>query len=148
MIDLLKHFDKPVAKTIKAVFQKSYAIEAELLNATDFPPLKRPLSAFTKCINDFWGYYIEDELVGVVEIHEDDSIHIQSLVVLPDHFRKGVGRQLMQHILSQYQSSLFMVETGLENIPAIALYEHFGFSIIKEWDTDHGVRKVRMELQM
>jgi len=145
MITLLKHFEKPIAKSIKAVFQKSYAIEAELLRAVDFPPLKRPLLAFTKCVNYFYGYYLEDELVGVIEIHEDDIIHIQSLVVLPDHFRKGVGRQLVQYVLDQYSANDCMVETGLENGPAIALYEHFGFYKVKEWDTDHGVRKIRME---
>ena len=146
MISLLKHFDKTIAKSIKAVFQQSYAVEAKLLHAIDFPPLKRPLAAFTKCTNDFWGYYIEDELIGVVEIHDDGTVHIQSLVVSPDHFRKGIAMQLMQYVLLQYKSKHYTVETGLKNIPAIGLYEQCGFSIIKEWDTDHGVRKVRMEL--
>ena len=38
-----------------------------------------------------------------------------------------------------------MVETGVENEPAILLYKKFGFKEVKQWDTDHGIRKIRLE---
>jgi len=148
MITLLKHFDKSIARSIRTVFQKSYAVEAQLLHAIDFPPLKRPLAAFTKCQNDFWGFYIKNELVAVVEIHDDHIVHVQSMVVHPDYFRTGIAMQLMKHIFKYYQSTCYTVETGLKNVPAISLYEKCGFIKIKEWDTDHGVRKIRMSLQV
>ncbi|MEJ2584117.1 MAG: hypothetical protein P8Z38_03455 [Robiginitalea sp.] len=37
------------------------------------------------------------------------------------------------------------METGLDNGPATALYRKFGFREILQYDTDHGVRKVRFE---
>ena len=47
MIKQLQHTNINTAKTMKAVFQVSYKVEAELLGATDFPPLKRPLEGYT-----------------------------------------------------------------------------------------------------
>ena len=44
-----------------------------------------------------------------------------------------------------YQSKVFTVETGLVNQPAIKLYKGFGFQETKQWETDHGVRKIRFE---
>jgi len=45
----------------------------------------------------------------------------------------------------QFSSKVFTVETGLENIPASKLYTSFHFKEVKQWDTDHGVRKIRFE---
>ena len=48
-------------------------------------------------------------------------------------------------MLETYETSSFSVETGVLNLPAIGLYQGFGFAETKQWDTDHGVRKVRFE---
>ena len=121
--------------------------EAEILGATDFPPLKRTLPEYTECGNDFHGVFKEGTLAGVVEV--DDSgpcTHIQSLVVHPEYFRLGLGSLLVSMVLSTYDSSCFNVETGLEKGPASELYLKLGFRKTGEYDTDHGVRKVQFEL--
>jgi hypothetical protein len=51
----------------------------------------------------------------------------------------------MNYILQNFSSKTFTVETGLENIPASKLYTSFNFKEVKQWDTDHGVRKIRFE---
>jgi ribosomal protein S18 acetylase RimI-like enzyme len=146
MISQLGHIKEHISKSIRAVFQASYAVEAELLKAVDFPPLKRPLDDFINCQNVFYGYWVGNELAAVVEIKaEVDAIHIQSLVVHPKFFRQGIAGQLIEFVFKTYDSPMYTVETGLDNIPAKALYEKFGFTLVKEWDTDHGVRKVRFE---
>jgi predicted GNAT family N-acyltransferase len=43
---------------------------------------------------------------------------------------------------------LFVVETGLANEPASKLYRKFGFTEVKIWDTDHGIRKIKFELKV
>jgi len=145
MILELENTESEVAKTIKEVFQLSYAVEAELLGAKDFPPLKRSLEGYTNSTNQFFGFYIQDEIAGITEIKKDPSqIHIQSLVVHPDFFRRGVGQGLMNFVLSHFESSRFMVETGVDNLPAIALYEKVGFREVKRWDTSYGIRKIRL----
>lgn len=146
MIKKLLHTENNIAIDIRQLFQKSYAVEAELLNAIDFPPLRRPLEDFISSPNTFYGYFKNDDLAGAIEIKDDTKlIHIQSLVVNPTHFRKGIGRQLMQFVMDTHPSDLYMVETGIDNEPAVRLYKILGFIEVDQWDTNHSVRKVRFE---
>ena len=145
MIKKLQNKEITIANNIRSVFQDSYAVEAKLLNAKDFPPLKRSLESYSKGINDFFGYLKNHELAGVIEINnESDFTHIQSLVVAPNFFRQGIARQLMEFVLQTYNSKPCMVETGAANAPAIALYLKFGFKEVKQWNTESGIRKVRL----
>lgn len=146
MIQKLEHSNPSVAKKIKAVFQVSYKVEADLLGATDFPPLKRPLKAYTDCSNSFFGYFVDGVLAGVIEIiHNSDYTHIRSLVVDPKFFRRGIATKLMEFTLNRYASDVFIVETGAANGPASALYLKLGFTKVCEFDTPFGIRKSKFE---
>ena len=147
MIKKLNHTNQAIATKMRIVFQESYAIEAKLLNAINFPPLQRPLQNYIESTTTFFGYHIKDKIVGIIEVSSNEkTTHINSLVVSPHFFRQGIGRQLMQHILQHFSSKVFTVETGLENIPASKLYTSLGFKEVRQWDTDHGVRKIRFKL--
>ncbi|TMM53912.1 GNAT family N-acetyltransferase [Maribacter algarum] len=146
MIQELNHKDVLVARKIRSLFQVSYAVEADLLNAIDFPPLKRSLANFLKSSTGFYGYFENNELAAVAEIeNKNNNTHIQSLVVDPYYFRQGIGKKLVAFVFDTYNTPTFSVETGLTNLPAIALYKKFGFIEIKQWETNHGIRKVRFE---
>ena len=146
MIKKLHHRNLQTAQKIRIVFQASYAIEAKLLNATDFPPLKRTLEKYINSSTVFYGYFKNQELAAVVEInHTINFTHIQSLVVHPDFFRQGIARELMEFVLESYDSNLFVVETGVDNGPATKLYKKIGFIEVKQWDTEFGIRKVKFE---
>jgi len=147
MIKKLDHTNLAIATKMRVVFQESYAVEAALLNATNFPPLQRPLESYIKSTTTFFGYHIKDEIVGIVEVSpKEKTTHINSLVVSPHFFRQGIGRELMNYILQKFSSKVVTVETGLENIPASKLYTSFHFKEVRQWDTDHGVRKIRFKL--
>ena len=149
MIKKLDHTNQAIATKMRIVFQESYAIEAKLLNAINFPPLQRPLESYIKSTTTFFGYHIKDKIVGIIEVSSNEkTTHINSLVVSPHFFRQGIGRDLMDYILQNFSSKVFTVETGLENIPASTLYKNFGFKEVRQWDTDHAVRKVRFELNL
>ena len=149
MIKKLDHTNLAIATKMHIVFQESYSIEAKLLNAINFPPLQRPLESYIKSTTTFFGYHIKDKIVGIIEVSSNEkTTHINSLVVSPHFFRQGIGRDLMDYILQNFSSKVFTVETGLENIPASTLYKNFGFKEIRQWDTDHGVRKVRFKLNL
>jgi len=146
MIIKINNKENKIAEEIRAIFQVSYAVEAKMLKAIDFPPLKRTVSQFLKSDSKFYAYYLTKKIAGVIEIENgEDLTHIQSLVVYPKYFRNGIGSKLVQFILDNYKSKIFTVETGIDNHPAIKLYKSFGFQEQKQWNTDHGVRKVRFE---
>ena len=149
MIEKLKNSDLEIAKKMRLIFQASYKVEAKLLNVTNFPPLKRPLENYTESNTEFYGYSINDVLAAVVEIDTNNNrILIRSLVVHPDFFRQGIAGKLLIFVFETFQSNLFVVETGLENGPATKLYEKFGFVEVHQWDTSHGIRKIKFELRM
>ena len=146
MIIKINNKENKIAEEIRAIFQVSYTVEAEMLKAVDFPPLKRTVSQFMNSTSEFYAYYLVENIAGVIEIENDEDVtHIQSLVVYPKYFRNGIGRKLVQFILDNYKSKIFTVETGIDNHPAIKLYKSFGFQEQEQWDTDHGIRKVRFE---
>ena len=146
MIEKLKNSDLEIAKKMQLIFQASYKVEAILLNATNFPPLKRTLENYTESNTEFYGYSINEVLAAVVEIDTNNNyILIRSLVVHPDFFRQGIAGKLIKFVFETFKSNLFVVETGLENGPATELYEKFGFVEVHQWDTNHGIRKIKFE---
>ena len=146
MIKKLENSDIKIAEKIRSVFQVSYAVEAKLLEVPDFPPLKRSLESYLKNESQFFGYLINQEIAGVIEIvQNNDSIHIDSLVVNPKFFRQGIAGKLIEFVFKSFDSKIFIVETGVKNLPATELYRKHGFKEVKQWDTDHGIRKIRFE---
>ena len=149
MIAKINHKDPFIAKEIYLIFQLSYTVEAEILEARDFPPLKRKKEDFIQCSNIFFGFYKKEELIAVIEIAQFlKNVHIQSLVVHPRYFRKGIASLLIKFILDKYSQHLLTVKTGIKNIPAVKLYTKFGFKEVRQWETDHNVRKVAFERKM
>ena len=146
MIKKLQNSDIEISEKIRSVFQLSYKVEAELLNVTEFPPLKRPLQNYVNASTEFFGYLKDGELAGIIEIEHDNNItDINSLVVHPKFFRQGIARELMEFTFNTFESDLFVVETGLKNEPATKLYKKFGFKEVRQWNTDSGIRKIKFE---
>jgi len=146
MIQKLDHKKTLISEQIHAVFQVSYPVEAKLLKAVYFPPLQRSLNNFLKSETEFFGYWKEQELVAVIEVKKEPrSTHIQSLVVAPRFFRQGIASALLVFVLDSYNTKTFTVETGLANDPATELYKRFLFKEVFQYDTEHGIRKIRLE---
>lgn len=146
MIKKLQNHDLKISSQIQSVFQLSYAVEAILLGVSDFPPLKRPLKSYLESNSEFYGYFENNELAGVIETEQiDNCTSINSLVVKPKFFRSGIGKKLVEFILNRFGSELFVVETGLKNEPAAELYKKLGFKEVKQWNTDFGIRKVMFQ---
>ena len=150
MIEKLHHKETTISDKMRQVFQASYSVEAKLLNAIDFPPLKRPIESYIESYIEskttFFGFFKNKKLAGIIEIsHHNTTTHVNSLVVHPLFFRQGIASQLMEFILKTFESNRFTVETGLMNMPATKLYKKFNFIEVNQWDTDHGVRKIKFE---
>ena len=146
MIRKINNKELSIAESLYDIFQASYAVEAELLQAVDFPPLQRTVLEFISSKSDFYAYYYDNNIAGLIEVKSDKNVtHIQSLVVYPSYFRKGFATQLVQYVIHIYDTKVFTVETGVDNYPAIKLYKNFAFQEQSQWDTDHGIRKIRLK---
>ena len=142
----LNNHKKNIAQKLYKIWQESYIIEKEIIGAKIFPPLDRTISDFIKSKNNFYSYIEKNNLLGVIEIDcRANSIHIQSLVVSPNHFRKGIASKLIDKVFNLHKSLLYTVETGNDNDPAKKLYKSKGFRKVKVCMTEFGVKKIKFE---
>ena len=143
MIETLNNKSALIAKKLFTIWQESYRVEAKLLQVLDFPPLNRTVPDFINSSTRFYGFVKDDNYNAVMELRDnDDVLHIQSLVVQPSQFRKGLASKMIAFVLSENMEYNFTVETGCDNLPAINLYLKFGFVETKQYETDHGIRKI------
>lgn len=149
MIKRLDHRKEAISRKIRVLFQASYRIEAEILKIKpeDFPPLNRTLIEFITSNSDFYGIVRENRIAALIQISiYENTIDVDSLIVHPDYFRQGLGKQLMEFVINTFDSKILTVETGLENKPATSLYEKLGFQEESQWDTEFGVRKIKYQM--
>lgn len=120
------------ANLIYSVFQLSYSVEAKLLESDNLTPLQRPIENIKRVTPFFFGYFIIAKLAGIVEIDlKNKSTEINSLVVHPKFFRRGIAKSLMEFVFSTFVSVPFIIETGIANAPATELYRKLGFTEVK-----------------
>lgn len=90
---------------------------------------------FMEMVEADYAYYyvaeVEDEIVGCCGIRNmAGEGEITNVVVASGFRRKGIGRALMEHMLSEapfHGIGDCTLEVRVSNIPAICLYESLGF---------------------
>ncbi|KIL37142.1 acetyltransferase [Gordoniibacillus kamchatkensis] len=100
----------------------------ESVHALDIEKLKKPEITF-------WSAWEQGELVGCGALKELDGRHgeVKSMRTASGHLRKGVARQMLQHIVDEAKRRGYKrlsLETGSMAAfePARRLYESFGFA--------------------
>ncbi len=71
-----------------------------------------------------WGIEGMDEEIGIIHV----------FAVSPKHFRKGIGRKMLQSLIayaSKQQLKAIRLDVFKTNAPAIALYQNVGFTFRK-----------------
>ncbi len=143
----LQHTDHSIALQIQEVFHSAYKVEAKLIGVTNFPPLERKVADIMASSTTFYGSWHDDKLLAVIEVnYYDPQLNINSLVVHPDHFRQGQASSLLRFVLNHYHWETAEVETAQANMPAITLYEQFGFVETRRFQTPMGIMKVSLRL--
>lgn len=137
---LLDHRCPEVAEQIRALLFAAYTVEAELIGAADFPPLRRTAEHIARCGSTFFGWFADDALVAVAEVEQEPGAppHIAGFAVHPSAFRRGHGAALLRHVLESLGPGPVTVSTASANEPAIRLYEAHGFRIVRSWSTPDG----------
>jgi putative acetyltransferase len=82
----------------------------------------------------FWSVWVKGEIAGCGALKRLDSDHgeLKSMRVADAFLRRGIGRALLEHLLSEARARGFKrvwLETGSSEpfIPALRLYESAGF---------------------
>ncbi|MED4532742.1 GNAT family N-acetyltransferase [Metabacillus fastidiosus] len=128
--------------------KKSYAVEAQLINFPNLPPLKDNVLTLQNSGETFIGYFLNDELAGVISYENNQNIlDICRLFVDPVHFRKGIAGALLNYIVKTAPFEKAVVATGSANIPAIHLYKKLGFIIKEQMFIENGLSIVKLELK-
>jgi len=148
MITTLKQLESDVALQIFNVFQRSYKVEAQLIDTHDFPPLARSAEDISHAQATFLGYFESDVLAGVIEVTlKKNILSIDSLTVDPAFFRRGIANKLMRYVLTHTKYTRAIVETAAVNLPAIKLYKRLGFTEYKQWTPSHGIEKIALSVK-
>ena len=85
---------------------------------------------------------VNDEAIGMVKyLRKDDALHLQQLQVLPEWQGRGIGRQVMDHLIALAEADgLPVTLTVLKKNPALALYQRCGFEQVGEDEFEYHLR--------
>lgn len=85
-----------------------------------------------------YAAYMNDKIVGIIRVVGDgfSVVFIQDLLVYPEYQRKGIGKALLEKILSEYKD-VYQKHLLTDNTEkTIQFYKSIGFTM----DTDKGCR--------
>ena len=85
----------------------------------------------TKPSGRCYGAYDDDQLIAYLIVSRyPDAWHVMNLAVDPDHWRKGIGRRLLERLFEDTERDLergITLEVRVSNAAAIRLYRSLGF---------------------
>jgi len=83
----------------------------------------------------FFGYEEQGALLGVVGYQPvKDVTLVRHLYVLPDHQRKGIGGELLNHVMRMATTRQVLVGTWEAATWAVRFYEKHGFKLLPNKD--------------
>lgn len=87
--------------------------------------------------------YFEDEKIFAAICYFDNyekynSAYIKFIAVLPEYRHQHYGMQLMERALQELKGKLITITTWSTDKPALELYQHIGFKIVKVLKNDRG----------
>ena len=78
----------------------------------------------------FYGYEIDGELVGIMGMEPiKDVTLIRHAYVLPEHQRKGIASELLDHLMRLVKTPGLLVGTWADAVWAISFYQKHGFRL-------------------
>ena len=78
-----------------------------------------------------WVFTLDRKVVGYIfGWIAQNEFHLHNIAVHPDHLRKKIGKQLIQHIISKVvdqKVNVILLEVSVNNISARKCYQSLGF---------------------
>lgn len=123
----LQEKDYPLALKI---WERSVLTTHHFLKEEDRIALKKEIPTYFKYVDaNLWLY--DGEAVGFSGINEDN---LEMLFIDPEHFRKGFGTEILQHLLTE--DHIQKVDVNKDNEQALNFYMKNGFKPYKESSHD------------
>lgn len=109
-------------------------LEKEIFKEDNFPLSIRNLRYHFRKGNMILVASLNEEIAGYALVFlRNTHGRIYSIATNPKFIRMGVGKKLMDRILSETEHLTYItLEVRKDNHPAIALYEKYGFKTVKE----------------
>ncbi|MFD1954344.1 GNAT family N-acetyltransferase [Paenibacillus thailandensis] len=151
MIANLNVQDRTTAEAVVRLQRLAYRIEADLIGFDGIPPLHETEEQLQQSEERFRGYYAGDRLAGIIALEGEGSgeVTISRLAVDPAFIRQGIGSALLEDALRQETGATrFTLTTGERNVPAIRLYERYGFQLNGRMEVGPGIWLVCMEKEV
>ena len=146
MIQRIDLNDSVLLNQIITLQRVSYLIEAEMIDYYEIPPLVETREELVNCVEHFYGYFMDDVLAGFLSYTKEDHIlDICRVAVHPDYFRKGIAGELLTFALSLPDITKAIVSTGKKNLPALRLYQKYGFLVMRDKNIGNGVYLTELE---
>ena len=119
-----------VAGQIHVLQRAAYSVEAQRIGSGDFPPLRETLDALRRCTDCFLVFVEDGNFIGCLSYEQAGAIFtITRLVVVPQHFRRGIASALLRRLESRPPlGSVICASTADLNEPAIRAYEKQGYA--------------------
>lgn len=123
-------------------------MEISIMKLSDLEEIKNTLEAD---FDDFWNYNIikselcnenstyyiakiSNTIVGFAGIWQAvDEMHITNIVIKKDFRQKGIGSKLLEKLIETTKQKNIVsltLEVNCKNLPAIKLYEKYGFEYV------------------
>ena len=147
MIEKLIIDNDAIALEVLTLQKSSYAIEAEIIKSINIPLLKETIENLLKCDEEFYGYFIDKKLVGLVSYKVvGEVLDIHRLAVHPQYFKRGIAKELIEYVENTVTDvKKEIVSTGKDNYPAIKLYEKSGFKPVTDRIAAKGIVITELE---
>lgn len=141
MIKRLNLKDIETVNRIMDLQRDSYKIEAQLIGFYEIPALKETIESLQQCDEIFYGYYINDDLTGIISFKIiDDVLDIHRVAIHPNFFRMGIANKLINFIEGLNKNiNRIVVCTGKDNFPAVNLYLKNGYIKKKDIEIKNGI---------
>jgi signal peptidase II len=125
----------------------AYQIKADLIGSQGIQALHESLEELLETREIFYGAYQNNVLVGAISYRLRDSIlDIYRLFVAPTHFRQGVARGLVEHLLKTHDDvEKMVIQMSSQNTPGFTLFQSLGFTLQEEISLTQGIKVTRLE---
>ena len=95
--------------------------------------------------NIVYKLVVEEKIVAyILWLKRKNHYRLYSLAILKDFQGKGLGKFLLEFSLNNLDKHIFELEVRVSNLPAIKLYEKFGFEKVKIlekfYDDEDGIK--------